>query len=135
MARDLKGRFEKGYCGNPNGRPRKRKRTLSDIEYEKEFVEATEEELSVNVGGKILKTTAIDLIHKQLVRKAVAGDTRCMLKVIELRESYSSKDRDEREGYQKLLMEGEFNLQNNPEDVTDRELELLADLHTYLKRN
>lgn len=133
MTRDSKGRYVKGYCGNPNGRPRKR--TVADIQYAKEFIEATEEEISVNVGGKIQKTPAIDLIRKQLVRKAVAGDLRCMLKVIELRENYSSKDRDERKAYQQILMEAEFDIQNNPEDITDRELQAVADLRAYLKRN
>ena len=135
MARDSKGRFEKGYCGNPNGRPRKRKRTLSDIEYEKEFVEATEEELSVNVGGKIQKIPAIDLVYRQLVRKAVAGDPRCMLKVIELRENYSAKDRDERKALQQVLMEAEFDIQENPEDVTDQQMELAAGARAQLRRN
>jgi hypothetical protein len=32
-------------------------------------------------------------------------------------------------------MEAEFDIQNNPEDITDRELQAVADLRAYLKRN
>ena len=133
MSRDSNGRFEKGFCGNPKGRPRKLKRTLSDINHEDEFIEATEEELSVNVAGKVQTTPAMDLIYKQLVRKAVSGDVRCMLKVMELRENYVSKHRDEMLERFKAVAEAEEKIQLHPEDYTDEYLAIFANLKASLQ--
>ena len=79
MSRDSHGRFKKGFCPNPKGRGLKNKRTLNTIRPEDEFIEATEEEFTVNVGGKPQKSPAMDLIYRQLIRRAVAGDVRCCL--------------------------------------------------------
>ncbi len=125
MSRDSHGRFEKGFCGNPKGRGSKTKRTLDTIRPENEFIEATEEEFTVNVGGKPRKSPAMDLIYRQLVRRAVAGDVRCMLKTIELRENYSSKHTKDRRALFREYLKGRQNLEHNPEDCTDQYRELL----------
>jgi Family of unknown function (DUF5681) len=120
MSRDAHGKFEKGFCGNPLGRPHKMKRTLASINHEDEFIEATEEEFSVKVGEKVEKTPAIDLIYKQLVRKAVSGDIRCMLKVIELRSVYASQHAEERASLFRDFFEAKKAYQRDPENYTDQ---------------
>ena len=119
MSRDSHGRFKKGFCPNPKGRGIKTKRTLNTIRPEDEFIEATEEEFSVNVGGKPQKRPAMDLIYKQLVRRAVAGDVRCMLKTIELRENYSSRNTKDRSALFREYLDARKAFQRNPEDYTD----------------
>src|SRR6266436_6978273 len=125
MSRDSNGRFNKGFCGNPKGRGFKTKRTLSTIRPEEEFIEATEEEFTVNIGGKPRKSPAMDLIYRQLVRRAVAGDVRCVLKSIELRENYSSWHTKDRHALFQQYLKGRKNLEHNPEDCTDEYRELV----------
>ena len=125
MSRDSHGRFEKGFCGNPKGRGFKTKRTLKTIRPEDEFIEATEEEFTVHVGGKPQKSPAMDLIYRQLIRRAVAGDVRCMLKTIELRENYSSRHTKDRRALFQQYLKSRKNLEHNPEDCTDQYRELL----------
>jgi hypothetical protein len=81
-------------------------------------IAATEEELPVSIAGKPQKRPAIDLICKQLVRKAVAGDVRCMLKTIELRENYSRRHADEQAELMKRYLDASRRFQRNPEDHT-----------------
>ncbi len=125
MSRDSNGRFNKGFCGNPKGRGFKTKRTLSTIRPEEEFIDATEEEFTVNIGGKPRKSPAMDLIYRQLVRRAVAGDVRCVLKTIELRENYSSRHTKDRHALFQQYLKGRKNLEHNPEDCTDEYRELV----------
>lgn len=101
--RDAKGRYVKGFCGNPKGRPPVKKVMLHEYDYRNELFEATEEILTVNINGKSEKTKAITLIHKQLVRKAALGDRPCMMKTIELLERYSDAALKER-----LELAGEY---------------------------
>jgi hypothetical protein len=117
------------------GRGRKIKRTLETINHEDEFIAATEEELSVAIAGKPQKRPAIDLIYKQLVRKAVAGDVRCMLKIIDLREDYASKHAEKRsELFREYLAAGKA-YQRNPEDHTDELRETLEALGQLFERS
>ena len=125
MSRDSHGRFKKGFCPNPKGRGLKTKRTLNTIRPEDEFIEATEEVFAVNVGGKPQKSPAMDLIYRQLVRRAVAGDIRCMLKTIELRENYSSRRTKDRQALFREYLQARKDSQRNPEDYTDEFLETL----------
>lgn len=132
MSRDLLGRFEKGVCGNPLGRPRKTKRTMRSINHEAEFIDATEQEFPVKIGGKAQKKRAIDLILAQLVRKALEGDTRCTLKVIELRENYVNRDADKRSELAKTYFDARRRFQRNPEDHTDEFREALEEAARHL---
>jgi hypothetical protein len=125
MSRDSNGRFKKGFCGNPKGRGFKTKRTLSTIRPVDEFVEATEEEFTVNIGGKPRKSPAMDLIYRQLVRRAVGGDVRCILRTIELRENYSSRHTKDRQALFRQYLQSRKNLEHNPEDCTDEYREML----------
>lgn len=134
MSRDSHGRFEKGFCGNLLGRPRKVKRTLDTIHHEDEFIAATEEEFPVSIAGKLQKSPAIDLIHKQLVRKAVSGDTRCILKVIELRENYAHRRDEQRSELAKVCLDALQRFQRNPEDHTDEFRETLESAINSLNR-
>ena len=127
MSRDSRGKFEKGFCGNPLGRPRKITRTLDTIQHESEFIAATEEEFPVTIAGKTQKRPAIDLILKQLVRKAVSGDTRCMLKILELREAYALRDTDQKSELAKTLLDARERFQRNPEDHTDEFCEAMEE--------
>jgi hypothetical protein len=128
MSRDANGKFEKGYCGNPLGRPPKVKRTLASINHEDEFIEATEETISVKVGDKIEQTPAMDLIYKQLVRKAVSGDVRCMLKVIELRSVYAASHAEERASLFKTFSEAKKSYERDPENYNDQFRETLINV-------
>jgi replication-associated recombination protein RarA len=134
MSRDSQGRFTKGFSGNPLGRRRKTKRTLYTIHHEDEFIEATEEEFPVTISGKVQKKPAMDLIHKQLVRKAVAGDPRCMLKVIELRENYTRRHEKTQEELLKTYLDASQRFQRNPEDHTDTFREALEAALSKLSR-
>jgi hypothetical protein len=134
MSRDEHGRFKQGFCGNPLGRGRKIKRTLYNIKHEDEFIAATEEEVLVTIAGKPQKRPAIDLIYKQLVRKAVAGDPRCMLKIIELRESYAHRHADKQSELMKTYLDASQRFQRNPEDHTDQFREALESALNSLSR-
>jgi len=109
----------------PTGRRRKTKRTLYNINHEDEFIAATEEEIPVTIAGKPQKRPAVELIFRQLVRKAVGGDARCMLKVIELRESYAHRHADDQAKLLKTYLEASQRFQHNPEDHTDEFRETL----------
>ena len=134
MSRDERGRFKQGFCGNPLGRGRKIKRTLYNIKHEDEFIAATEEEIPVTIAGKLQKKPAIELIFKQLVRKAVGGDVRCMLKTIELRESYAHRHADKQSELIKTCLDAMQRFQRNPEDHTDEFREALESAVSTLKR-
>jgi replication-associated recombination protein RarA len=118
MSRDSQGRFEKGFTGNPCGRPRKVKRALADINHKEEFIAATEEEFSATLGGKVRKTSAIDLINKQLIRKAVGGDVRCILKVLDMRESYDEAHRKQTVELFEAYLKKRDEVRRNPDDYT-----------------
>jgi Family of unknown function (DUF5681) len=135
MSRDSQGRFRKGFCGNPLGRPRKTKRTLYNIKHEDEFIAATEEEFPVTIAGKPEKCPAIELILKQLVRKAAGGDIRCMLKVLELRESYARRHADQQSALCKTYLDASQRFQRNPEDHTDDFREALEAAGSQLNRS
>jgi len=98
---------------------------LKTIRPEDEFIEATEEEFTVNIAGKPRKSPAMDLIYRQLVRRAVAGDVRCILKTIELRENYSSRHTKDRHALFRQYLKSRKNLEHNPEDCTDEYRETL----------
>jgi hypothetical protein len=70
VARDDKGRIMKGCTGNPNGRPKKENRLLRFLTEELE----KENDLKGPQAEKYKGLTWDELIAKQLVRRAAAGD-------------------------------------------------------------
>src|SRR5882672_2406662 len=126
MTRNTDGRFAKGFSGNPNGRPREEKRTFTDEQVRDDFLLATEEKFPIpNGDGTYSKLPAIQIINKQLVRKAVMGDTRCILNVIEKRQIMIAEMVKERLALLENYLETLKVSKEYPEDVTDKLLDQL----------
>src|ERR1043165_1114791 len=112
--RDAKGRFV--GCGNPLGRPRKKKRPFTTNQMMADLLHAMEEEMAVTVQGKRTKVPIIIFIYKQLLRHAVSGNVRCMFKAIDLRNQLLTT-RDEALGtLAQTVVETEREYKRNPEE-------------------
>lgn len=137
MSREADGRYKTGFCGNPKGRPRKEKRTFTATQLRRDFLLATEEELTVPIAGKRKKMPAIKLINMQLIRKAAAGNERCMFRVMDVRRQLIAEIVAERISLMQELLEKQQTYKDSPQDFTDEILalmqearELLADEYT-----
>ena len=126
MARKTNGQFDKGTCGNPRGRPRKRPHSISDDEARRDFFEAAEMPVPIVLGNKREVVPARIAIDRQLVAKAASGDFRAM------REFYKRKDRFVFEHVElqlknlEVMCAAEDRIRIYPEDVTDEFKRLLA---------
>jgi len=68
--RQADGKFKKGICPNPNGRPRKDQSVHSAI------MRATRTKVTVTENGKRKKIDKLDATTTQLANKAASGDLR-----------------------------------------------------------
>ena len=73
-----RSQFRKGRSGNPKGRPRD-SRNLAQV-----LAEALEEKVAIVENGKRRKITKRDVMIKQLVNKAAAGDLRACRQLTDL---------------------------------------------------
>jgi hypothetical protein len=128
--RDAKGRFI--TCGNPLGRPRKKKRAFTTNQMMADLLHAMEEEMAVTVQGKRTKVPIIIFIYKQLLRHAVAGNVRCMFKAIDLRNQLLTVRDEARDTLAQTLVETEREYKRNPEEFTDEAIELLREARETL---
>lgn len=135
MARDSKGRFEKGFCGNPNGRPRKEPREFTNTQMRRDFLTALEEPVTVPIDGKRTTMSAIELITKQLIRKAAAGNERCMFKVLDLRRQTLSDSAKKQMEYFMELLDSEEMHRRFPDAMTDEMLAAMRTLRDCLAEN
>lgn len=91
--RDERGRFKKGFTGNPDGRPRKQpKRPKS---WAKCLAEAWEMEVAVNDNGTSQLLTFRELAARSIVRAAVTAKAKDMLQIAEHLERAAETAADE----------------------------------------
>jgi hypothetical protein len=119
MRRNSKGQFEKGTCGNPKGRPRKRSYLITDVQLRRDFFDAAEMPVPIVIGNRREVVPARVAIDRQLVAKATSGDIRAMC------EYYKRKDRFRLEHVElqlknlEAIFAAEDRIRMFPEDVTD----------------
>lgn len=128
--RDSKGRFK--ISGNLAGRPRKKKRALTTAQDHQDFLAATEEEITATVKGKKTKVPANVLVNKRLVQKAVEGDARCILAVVERRREIMEEERKKRAKLADMLARAQRAHRERPQDFTDTDCKIIEELKVHL---
>jgi replication-associated recombination protein RarA len=135
MSRDSHGQFAAGCSGNSNGRPPKRKRTFTNEQVREDLLCELEENIELTLDGKTRKLPKIRVIIKKLVLKALQGDTRSILKVLEMRSETVSEMVNERLALLEAYLENVKLYKQNPDDVTDEMIEHLRFIREELKRD
>jgi hypothetical protein len=79
------GQFKKGESGNPNGRP-KGSRGL-----EKVVLDELKTKITVNENGRSKRVKKIEVIAKQVVNKAVTGDSKSIALLIGVSQRHEEK--------------------------------------------
>jgi hypothetical protein len=74
----MSGRFKKGQSGNPSGR-RKRSRLFSD-----RVLEALNEKVTINEGGRKRTITKGEALAKQVANKGASGDLKSIKFLFEI---------------------------------------------------
>ncbi|SFQ70562.1 hypothetical protein SAMN05421853_1312 [Roseivivax halotolerans] len=70
--------FKKGQSGNPKGRPKGAKGLIASLRRE------LEQHIIVREGGRELRISKADATAKQLVNKAMTGDSKAIIELIKL---------------------------------------------------
>lgn len=131
--RDPNGHYRKGHSGNRRGRPPKPKRVFTDHQMRADVLNAMEEETTITINGKRRKMPWIVLMYQQLVRKGAAGDVRCMVKAIDLRQQLLAERTAELSELAELAVRARRAYRDKPEDFTDEDLEALREIGRRLK--
>lgn len=76
-------KFKKGKSGNPKGRPKKQNPLPSIGNSDELLAKALSESVTLKVNGKTKKIQKCELVHTQLVNKAIAGDMAAIKWVME----------------------------------------------------
>jgi len=98
-----KHRFQKGAPSpNPKGRP-KRDQTMSRLGAS--LHEALNQAITVSEGDKVLKMTRKELMVRQLVKTALTGEKRALVKLLKLREKVEA---DAPEAFQVTMWAGDL---------------------------
>ena len=84
-----KNRFRKGQSGNRKGRPKKDE-VLAELC--KSLADTLGQTIEVKEGEKTLKLSRKDLMIRQLVKRALAGQKRALVKLIKLRERVETEE-------------------------------------------
>jgi hypothetical protein len=119
MARNEKGRFEPGTCGNPRGRPPKQPRKINEQQLRKEFFEAGETLVQIVEDGKRKTVPARIAIEKQLALKAASGNMRAIIEWSKRDERHTLEYVKEQLEHLERLIKSEDIIRQFPEDVTD----------------
>ena len=130
--RDANGRFIDGHCGNPLGRPRKKKRAFTGSQELADVLLTMEEETTMLVKGKRKKVPVIVVVYMQLMRLAASGNVRCMFKAIDLRNQLLSARDEARDMLAVTVVETEKEYKRNPEEFTDEALEILREARNMM---
>lgn len=131
--RDSKGRYRKGYSGHKKGRPPSPKRPFTERQHRADFLHATEEMVSFLRNGKRGRMPAVSMINRRLIQKAVEGDVRCIITVLDRRREYLAENAAERKELAELAARAKRAFRSKPEDATDEDLETLRDIGRWLK--
>ena len=87
-----------------------------------------EEETVIVVNGKRYKVPSIIVVYRQLVRKGVSGDVRCMCKAIDLRQQILSLYTAKLSELAYFAAHANRAYRERPEDFTDADLETLREI-------
>ena len=131
-ARRADGCYKKGHSGNPQGRPRKKRRSFTGQQELADVLLTMEEEMAIPVKGKRKKVPIIVVVYMQLMRLAASGNVRCMFKAIDLRNQLLTMRDNARDSLAVTVVETEKQYKENPEEFTDEALDLLREAHQML---
>jgi hypothetical protein len=126
MTRDKFGRFDKGTCGNPRGRPRKLPPEITDQKLRRDFFEVTETPVKIIENGKSRFISAHVAIDRQLVKKALSGETRAICEYYKRRDRLTMEHIKEQLALFDQILKHEDHIRKFPEDVTDECKRILA---------
>lgn len=113
------GQFEKGASGNPRGRPRNLRVTISDEQLRQDFFDVAETPVPIVQNGKRKLIPARLAIEKQLVLKAASGDLKAITEYNKRRERYTLEHVKLQLANLEAIASAESHLRKFPEDVTD----------------
>jgi Family of unknown function (DUF5681) len=126
VERNKFGQFEKGTCGNPRGRPRKLPPEITDQKVRQDFFDVAETPIKITENGKIRFISAHMAIDKQLVKKALSGETRAMCEYYKRRDRLMMEHVKEQLDLCQQILNYENHIRRFPEDVTDEFKRLLG---------
>ena len=127
------GHYRKGHSGNLRGRQPKPRRDFTDHQMRADVLNAMEEETTITANGKRRKMPLIVLVYQQLVRKGAAGDVRCMVKAIDLRQQLLAERTAEFNELAELAVRARRAYRDKPENFTDEDLEALREIGRRLR--
>ena len=119
MPRNRFGQFEKGTCGNPRGRPRKLPLRISDEKMRQHFFDVAETPIQIVENGQRTSISAHVAIERQLVKKALSGDTRAICEYNKRFERFTLDHVKLQLANLEAIANAEDSLRRFPEDVTD----------------
>jgi hypothetical protein len=120
MARNKLGQFEKGTCGNPRGRPRKKPMEITNQKLRQDFFDAAEAPVLIVEKGMRNLIPAHQAIEKQLILKAASGDMRAIVEYAKRRERYTLEHFKQQLSNLEAILNAEDSIRDFPEDVTDQ---------------
>lgn len=119
MTRNAKGQYDKGTCGNPKGRPRKRPYSISDNQVRRDFFDAAEMPVPIVIGNKRDIIPARVAIDRQLVAKAASGDIRAICEYNKRKDRFRLEHVELQLKNLEAIFAAEDRIRMFPEDVTD----------------
>jgi hypothetical protein len=119
VPRNKFGQFGKGTCGNPRGRPRKEPPEITEQKLRRDFFDVAETSIKITENGKSRFISAHMAIDKQLVKKALSGETRAMCEYYKRRDRLTMEHVKEQLALFEQILNHEDHIRKFPEDVTD----------------
>jgi uncharacterized protein DUF5681 len=121
------GRFKKGFCGNPRGRPPEEKLTVPTLdELRKRFLRKLYAKRTLQTkDGKKKRVCPREVIEDRLIALGMSGDRQAVLKVLAIEEEMVAAKTDERDSLLVEIVEFERSLRENPESISEERLAAL----------